>query len=52
MSGHRVVHSSFSVKPQMVAKVSSKETFNRLLMVEKILSCENFVMPVMKQNFR
>ena len=52
MSSLKTVCTSCSVKPQMVANLGSKETFFRLLMVEKMLSCENFVMPVMKQNFR
>ncbi len=51
MSSLKTVLTSCSVKPQMVAKRGSRETFFRLLMVEKMLSCENLVMPVMKQNF-
>jgi len=31
-------------------KRGRRVTFFRLLMVEKMLSCENLVMPVMKQN--
>ena len=52
MSGASVVVSSFSVMPQMAANCGHSVMFVRLLMVEKMLSCENFVMPVMKQNFR
>ena len=50
MSSPKVVDSSSSVMPQMVANTGSIVMLVRLLIVEKMLSCENFVMPVMKQN--
>ena len=49
MSGAMSVTSSSSVMPQMAAYFESIEMLVRLLMVEKMLSCENLVMPVMKQ---
>ena len=50
MSSWNTVFTSVSVNPQMAENFCSMVTFFRLLMVEKMLSCENFVMPVMKQN--
>lgn len=47
-----MVFTSSSVKPQMAEKSGRIDTFFRLLMVEKMLSCENLVMPVMKQKRR
>ena len=44
------LHSSSSVMPQMAAYSDCIEIFVKLLMVEKMLNCENLVMPVMKQN--
>ena len=44
------VLTSCSVMPQMAENCGSIVMFFRLLMVEKMLNCENFVMPVMKQN--
>ena len=49
MSGAIWVTNSSSVIPQMAAYLESIEMLVRLLMVEKMLSCENLVMPVMKQ---
>ena len=50
MSGARVVVSSCSVMPQSAAYLGSMEMMLILLMVEKMLNCENLVMPVMKQH--
>ena len=52
MSSLKTVFTSSSVMPQMAEKSGRIDTFFRLLMVEKMLSCENLVMPVMKQNLR
>ena len=49
MSGAIWATNSSSVMPQMAAYLASMEMLVRLLMVEKMLSCENLVMPVMKQ---
>lgn len=43
----KVEHKLLFGKPADGSEGLVKETFNRLLMVEKMLSCENFVMPVM-----
>ena len=46
----KTVLTSCSVIPQIAENLGFIETFFRLLIVEKILSWENFVIPVIKQN--
>ena len=48
-SGCICVSISSPVMPQMAANSGSREMLVMLLSVEKMLSCENLVMPVMKQ---
>ena len=52
MSCLRTVVSSSFVIPQMAANSGSSVMLAILLMVLKMLSCENLVMPVMKANFQ
>ena len=52
MQGRRVISSSFCVIPQRPEYLSSKDIWFKLFNSEKILSCENFLTPVMKTKRR